>query len=599
MYLSQAVIENSGSLKWLNLKLPFQPGGLPKPLLIVGQNGSGKTNFLSQIADALFEAAAAHYDNVLPAMGAGRAWFRVVGGRTISVGQRGSFSILKFSDGATDRVYKEKAGFVPPEEAKLRLPTNFAPYVNWNSEGSFKEFAINEADSEKMFNSGVYVYFPSSRSESPYWLNKEALPNTEFDMGIQFSKRLQKPIYVEQALGQFKQWVAGLIADTRTEIEQASSDTASAQWHVVGDPRVAMACAPALEICNRVIQLILGDPNARFVWLGRKSPDKISVASGNALILPNLDALSAGQAIALGMFGSILRYGDMSQDTVNLNLSNVRGICIIDEIDAHMHVEIQHKVLPELVAMFPSVQFIITTHSPIFILGMESSFGTDNIQIIELPSGNPVTSETYKEFEDAMHALTASQTFTEMLVAESKKSNRPIIYVEGETDAPYLKRAAELHGRCSLLEACDIEWIGGRDDSGQGFHTGKDALRHTLAVFRANPDLANRRILLLHDNDSTAPDSNFGQIMVRKLPKNPGNSKIRCGIENLLAEEAIEDKFYQEKTKTKDNGDVHTTRSLRKSELCKYLSEHGTAEQFANFASALDIIGQFIAHDQP
>ncbi len=41
-----------------------------------------------------------------------------------------------------------------------------------------------------------------------------------------------------------------------------------------------------------------------------------------------------------------------------------RGVVLIDEIDLHLHPTWQRRVLPGLVAGFPMVQFIITTHSP-------------------------------------------------------------------------------------------------------------------------------------------------------------------------------------------------------------------------------------------
>jgi predicted ATP-binding protein involved in virulence len=42
----------------------------------------------------------------------------------------------------------------------------------------------------------------------------------------------------------------------------------------------------------------------------------------------------------------------------------VPGIVLIDEIETHLHVSLQKKALPMLSAMFPNIQFIVTTHSP-------------------------------------------------------------------------------------------------------------------------------------------------------------------------------------------------------------------------------------------
>lgn len=44
-----------------------------------------------------------------------------------------------------------------------------------------------------------------------------------------------------------------------------------------------------------------------------------------------------------------------------------QGIVLIDEIETHLHIELQEEVFPFLTSFFPKVQFIISTHSP-FVL---------------------------------------------------------------------------------------------------------------------------------------------------------------------------------------------------------------------------------------
>ena len=594
MYLKQAVIENNGPLKKFSLNLNFTDNGLPKPLILVGGNGSGKTNFLSLVADALFEAAAVHYDNVLPKKGMNRAWFRVVGGKTISLGAPGSYSLLRFDDQGKQRFYKEKAGLIASSSVASKIPVEFQAQLNWPDDGPIKTFGIDDNDSRRLFEKEVYAYFPTSRSEVPYWLNREALVETEFDVAPNFVKRLSKPIYIEHALDKLKQWLIGVLSDVRTETSFTQTPQGT-QWTLSGDPRLALMSSPLAELCNKLLQAVLCDEKMKFVWLGRKSNDKIGIARENTLAFPNLDALSTGQAILLGMFGSLLRYGDLSQDGLNIELSSIHGICLIDEIDAHMHVELQHKVIPNLIKMFPSIQFILTSHSPLFVLGMEKVFGSDGIQVIDMPNGLPVGAEAYSEFGKALDVLAASHAFTELVVEEARQGSKPIVYVEGETDAPYICRAAELLGEGDILGQCDIEWIGSKDEKGQGFHTGKDALKHTLSVLKANPALITRPVLLLYDNDSTTPDEDYGIFSVRTIPVNENNNIVRVGIENLLSEESIGREFYQEKEKKKPNGEELVTRTLRKSDLCKKICKDGNIDNFKGFAKTIDIIKNFLS----
>lgn len=46
---------------------------------------------------------------------------------------------------------------------------------------------------------------------------------------------------------------------------------------------------------------------------------------------------------------------------------DLEGIVLIDEIETHLHVELQKKIVPILTELFPNIQFIMTTHSP-FVL---------------------------------------------------------------------------------------------------------------------------------------------------------------------------------------------------------------------------------------
>lgn len=51
---------------------------------------------------------------------------------------------------------------------------------------------------------------------------------------------------------------------------------------------------------------------------------------------------------------------------------DIEGIVLIDEIETHLHVELEKKILPFLTSFFPKIQFIVTTHSP-FVLSSISN----------------------------------------------------------------------------------------------------------------------------------------------------------------------------------------------------------------------------------
>jgi len=599
MYLSQAYIENNGPLLAVSFDASFETEGNPRPTIFVGGNGSGKTNFLSIVADSLFEAAAANYNNVVPAgIGMQRPWFRIVGPAVLTIGQGGGCSILKFSHHGDALFFKEKGGILNSQDIIPRLPDGLKPAADWgNNADSFKTFNIDPKKSESIFESGVYCYFPSSRSEIPHWLNQGSLQQTQFDNAPNIAKHLKKPIYVERSLEQFEQWVLGVILESRQEVMLANAGGESGQLQLVGDPSRGLAVrATALEFSNRILQIILGDSSAQFVWLSRFHGRKLGIARHGALIVPSIDALSGGQSTLLAIFGTLLRYGD-NEKWMGLSQPHlIEGICIIDEIDAHMHVDLQAKALPSLVRLFPKVQFLMSSHSPLFILGMQKEFGDNGIQIVDLPSGSIIQAEDYAEFGKAFEALQQTQAFAATLKQAVQANEKILVFLEGETDPVYFRCAAELLGRQDVLENIEFEWIGAKEaNSGQGFHTGKTALDKSFTFLKANPDLTKRKIVLLYDNDCNKPDEDFKNISVRSIEDNPQNTRIKVGIEHLLPESAIVDEDFDKKIDAKPNGEIVQKTSLNKMRLCKRICEEKRdPNDFQAFLSVLDKIAKFI-----
>ena len=64
------------------------------------------------------------------------------------------------------------------------------------------------------------------------------------------------------------------------------------------------------------------------------------------------------------------------------------AIVMIDEIEAHLHVELQKRILPFLTKMFPNVQFIASTHSPFVITSSADAvvYDLENNERLENPN---------------------------------------------------------------------------------------------------------------------------------------------------------------------------------------------------------------------
>ena len=62
-----------------------------------------------------------------------------------------------------------------------------------------------------------------------------------------------------------------------------------------------------------------------------------------------------------------------SLSTKRVDLGEVEGIVLVDEIENHLHPEWEKKIISSLASSFPKVQFIISTHSPLVVSGFDSN----------------------------------------------------------------------------------------------------------------------------------------------------------------------------------------------------------------------------------
>lgn len=85
--------------------------------------------------------------------------------------------------------------------------------------------------------------------------------------------------------------------------------------------------------------------------------------------------LSAGYSAALDIVADLI-LKMQSQDSV-VRAYEKEGIVLIDEIETHLHLELQRMVLPILTTIFPNIQFIVTTHSPFILNSLENAVAFD------------------------------------------------------------------------------------------------------------------------------------------------------------------------------------------------------------------------------
>jgi predicted ATP-binding protein involved in virulence len=98
-----------------------------------------------------------------------------------------------------------------------------------------------------------------------------------------------------------------------------------------------------------------------------------------SIVIPNrepfgFNEISDGYSALVMILAELILKMDNNQaiDTRE-HLYTQQGIVLIDELETHLHVELQKKILPLLVDFFPNVQFIVTTHSPFILNSIENA----------------------------------------------------------------------------------------------------------------------------------------------------------------------------------------------------------------------------------
>lgn len=91
------------------------------------------------------------------------------------------------------------------------------------------------------------------------------------------------------------------------------------------------------------------------------------------------------------------------------------GLVFIDEIENHLHVELQKKVLPFLTSFFPNLQFIVTTHSPFVISSIADSV------VFDLESQKRYTDFSDYSYSSIIEDYYGVDTYSEIIVNNVKE----------------------------------------------------------------------------------------------------------------------------------------------------------------------------------
>jgi len=111
--------------------------------------------------------------------------------------------------------------------------------------------------------------------------------------------------------------------------------------------------------------------------------------------------LASGYKSIIGMVSHMMLHLYHQQPEIN-DPAELEGIVIIDEIDLHFHPKMQRDLVIKLSEIFPRIQFIASTHSPIPLLGVS---GGTPIYTVKIDSENGVFAERMDEEVDIKNLL--------------------------------------------------------------------------------------------------------------------------------------------------------------------------------------------------
>ena len=604
MYAKRVQIHNYGPIDHLDISFPFE-GDVPKPVVLVGENGSGKSILLSHIVNGLVTAKGIAYPESSEVQTS--RVYKLRSNSYIKVRSEYSFGRVDFEGdlrvGEIRTIRKRREFEAPPDGALTVDVQNY-----WNrmhlDENDYFDPNIVEAGGLKIkeiFARNCVLYFPPNRFEEPAWLNVESLNARAQYIGMRrTSGHTIRNVINHSPLQDNQNWLFEVLYDRAVfeaqtvNLNQTINDRTVPLPLFVGYSGIA---TNTYEAAHRIIQRVIPTGNARF-GVGTRLNRIMSIESETAQIVPNIFQLSSGETALLNLFLSILRDFDLSGTPFG-SASDVCGIVVVDEIDLHLHAMHQHEILPALIRMFPKVQFVVTTHSPLFVLGMNKLFGEDGFAIYRMPEGQQISPEEFSEFGNAYQAFTETVRHSRDIQTAIEQAQKPIAFVEGITDIKYIQRAAELLGKEAILQRIEI-----RDGDGDG------NLKNIWNRFGTPlTEVMPQRILLLFDCDSPRENSSRGHLYQRTIPLQLDNP-IQKGVENLFHRRTLERAIQHKrsfinidskggKTNIVDGTEVEEIESWHinpkeKPNICNWLCENGTADEFQGFEVVFELLEELI-----
>jgi predicted ATP-binding protein involved in virulence len=119
----------------------------------------------------------------------------------------------------------------------------------------------------------------------------------------------------------------------------------------------------------------------------------------------DFNTLSDGYSAIISIVSELL----LRMEAHHVKSYDLEGVVLIDEIETHLHVDLQKRIMPFLISFFPKIQFIVTTHSP-FVLSSVS-----NATVCDLENKTVITDLSAYSYDALLESYFMTDKYSEII----------------------------------------------------------------------------------------------------------------------------------------------------------------------------------------
>ena len=401
MEIDRIIIKNIGPFDELDLEINGES------VAFIGENASGKTLLISSLVDFVFEHLRnTGFQDVMKIEGNTYNYFRITTNNFLKNPSEPGAIWISGKINNYDIYYLEEYGYNNKKEVSEAFHvTEFQ--IPWPEKDKAKAISsLNEEQKKEAQNHArnIPIFFlPATRFEKESWKTEKYF-DTDITIEQPFDNTLGHHIELYKSFKDNYVWLTNTIFNM---VHFGNGDVLSEKWNAV----------------NSILSKLLGKKVK--VKISPDINDRLCIEDDSGCtVVRSFSHLSLGQILVLNIILSIL-----GGDKFNVPIKDIKGLVIIDEVDAHLTGIYKTEVLPSVIELFPKVQFLITTHDPLSVIGFDKYSG---IKLLELPTGHEILAKNFKEVKYARENLKAQNKELHRIINEIKEQYKPILIVEDE-----------------------------------------------------------------------------------------------------------------------------------------------------------------------